>query len=146
MPGLAHNIERGFLNNLDLHLRDVAETLLILHPLRTLLTIKLEGPDETLRSQYDTLTDIEWEKLINAVLLTKVTYFELNEHFTLEELDLLDQVVMLAMNGAHTQRQALSSGSQLSYPVFNNWLAQLKKWIKYQRGEGPKPTVSYTLA
>ncbi|MFA6699081.1 MAG: hypothetical protein WCS28_02830 [Thiomicrospira sp.] len=118
MPGTNHQVETQLLNNLPLSLRAAAEDLLKHNTLKTLLLMRREGVSPFLHKTYPNVNDIEWIKIINYVILTKVSYFEINNQFSGRHLDKLLQIAQDAMDLPDPNPINLYRATEHRYPVF----------------------------
>lgn len=96
MPGSSHDVDPSFMDTLALSIREPALDLIRFSSLKELLTIRLDGPSQILKEQYPTLTRDEWNKTLNAVILTKVSYFQVQLHFPNRYIDKLIEITAFA--------------------------------------------------
>lgn len=96
MPGSSHDVDPSFMDNLELSIREPALDLIRFSSLKELLTIRLDGPRQLSKAQHPTLTRGEWNKILNAVILTKVSYFQVQLHFPNRYIDRLFEVLAFA--------------------------------------------------
>lgn len=126
MPGTNHQLEKGFIDELDIHQRAVADEMLKLYSLKTLVDIRQQGPSETLRKQFAHINEFEWIDLIQKVLLAKISYFEPNDHFNLQELDKLLQIAKDSLGlSENADEQKIVQYTAQRYPIFSNVLQQI---------------------
>jgi hypothetical protein len=123
MPGSSHDVDPSFMDNLPLPLRDPALDFIRYSGLKELLTMRLEGPSQFLKEQYPALTADQWNKILDAVILTKVSYFELEVKFPNRYIDKLIEIIAFAYN-------MKSEGITELYQALINDHPQMAAWIK----------------
>jgi hypothetical protein len=96
MPGSSHDVDPSFMDTLALSLREPALDFIRFSGLKELLTIRLEGPCQRSKEQFPILTRDEWNKLLDAVILTKVSYFQVQLHFPNRYIDKLIEITAFA--------------------------------------------------
>lgn len=135
MPGSSHDVDPSFMDTLTLSLREPALDLIRFSSLKELLTIRLEGPSQLAKEQYPTLTRDEWNKTLNAVILTKVSYFQVQLHFPNRYIDKLLEITAFAygMKGESIGElyQALSHDHSQMAAWIKNALLVKQQNIKY---------------
>jgi hypothetical protein len=75
MPGRNHTVEAGFLDALPASYRDAAADLLHFYRLSQLLDMRQNGVYPEVQNRFD-LKPIQWFEILDAVILTKVSYFD----------------------------------------------------------------------
>ncbi len=135
MPGSSHDVDPSFMDILALSLREPALDLIRFSSLKELLTIRLDGPSQRSKEQYPTLTRDEWNKILNAVILTKVSYFQVQLHFPNRYIDKLIEITAFAygMKGesiGELYQALIHDHSQMSAWIKNALLVKQQN-IKY---------------
>lgn len=120
MPGTNHHIDTTFINELPLNMRPAADDMLKNHALSELLLMRKQGVNEFLRRTYSFITDFDWILIINSVLLTKISYFEVNAHFSPAQLDKLLEIAQDALDLPDSSPKNLYKFTEYRYPVFAN--------------------------
>lgn len=118
MPGTNHQVETQFLNNLTFSLREAAEDLLKHNTLKQLLLMRRDGVNDFMKKTFPKINDLEWVQVINAVLLTKISYFEVNSQFTEKQLDKLLEIAQSAYELPGNNPVNLYRITEHKYPVF----------------------------
>jgi hypothetical protein len=125
MPGTNHQIENGFIDDLPMNVRPAAEDLLKHHTLKQLLQMRAHGVNDFLHKTYPYINEFDWINIIQSVLLTKISYFELNEHFSLRELDKLTEIAQSALDLPNNSPQKIFQYCEHRYPVFARVMEKL---------------------
>lgn len=120
MPGTNHHIDTSFIHELPLNMRPAAEDLLKHHPLKELLLMRKQGVNDVLRRCYPFINEFDWILIINSVLLTKISYFDVNSHFNPRQLDKLLEIAQDALDLPDSSPKNLYKYSEYRYPVFAN--------------------------
>lgn len=137
MPGRNHTIEVNFLDALQENARPAAMNLLHDHRLRQMLDMRLDGPSETLMQRHELTLD-EWQTVLNAVILTKVSYFELSHKMSVRHLAKLIEIAAFCLNQPGASLLQLIDITKQNYPYMADWLKKAlsiqKFWLKQQKG------------
>lgn len=116
------------------HARDIAQHLLTVTPLSELLLMwQNQKPNHELLIRHKVPVEF-WEKIIDATLLAKVTYFLPNSTFNRDEVLYLIKAGCLAIKmplDTYSVKEVIDAKSE-DYPVFINWLKQLAKLLQKQ--------------
>jgi len=80
MLGSSHNIDPSFVNNLPITLRDPASALIRVTSLKTMLEMRHDPSCHFLYGDFQ-LTHDQWQTALNAAILTKISYFEVELGF-----------------------------------------------------------------
>ena len=131
MPGTNHDVEAGFMDELPFPLRDAAVDLITYSTLREMLDIFIHGPTPFLKRKFEH-TEKEWRQLSRAVLLTKVSYFELNPLFPNRDIDRLCDIAVYAYGQADGDLVSLYHEVVNKYPYFADWLKSVIE-VKQQK-------------
>ena len=121
MPGTNHDIDATFLDNLPLAVRDAALDMLRYTSLKELVEYRLHGPSEYIVSKHN-LSDIQWEITTNAVILAKVSYFDIELHFPNRYIDKLIEIAAFAANLPTSDPMSLYDDMLLEHPKFAGWI------------------------
>lgn len=121
MPGSNHNVDASFMDALPLSLREAALELIRFYGLKKLLEYRLEAIDEFLKTQYK-LTDEQWTTVLNAVILTKISYFEIELHFPNRYIDKLIEIACFARGLASNNPIDLYQSVLSDHPNFALWI------------------------
>ncbi len=123
MPGSSHDVDPTFMDSLPLSIREPALDLIRFSSLKELLTIRLDGPSQFSMEQHPTLTRDQWDEVLNAVILTKVSYFQVQLHFPNRYIDKLIEISTFAYN-----MQGESIGELYQALIHDH--PQMAAWIK----------------
>ncbi|MCF6298512.1 MAG: hypothetical protein L3J01_01380 [Thiomicrorhabdus sp.] len=80
MLGSSHDIDPSFVNNLPLVLRDPASALIRVASLKDMLQMRQDPSCHFLYEDFQ-LTHSQWQTALNAAILTKISYFEIELGF-----------------------------------------------------------------
>jgi len=78
--GSSHNVDPSFINHLPLALRDPAMALIRVASLKVMLNMRKDPTCHFLYEDFQ-LSHSQWQTALNAAILTKVSYFELELGF-----------------------------------------------------------------
>lgn len=131
MPGTNHQVESGFLEELALNHRPAAELMLRHHTLREILLFDTKGITEQIKQDFPHIQQNEWKHISRNALLTKISYFELNELFTHEELQMLAKITFYALDLPNNSLQTIYEYSAYRYPVFAETILKLSRLLNY---------------
>ena len=126
MPGRNHTIEANFLDGLSQNLRPAAMELLHDYRLRQMLDMLLDGPNETLQARYN-LDPSQWQDLLEAVILTKVSYFELNSRMKPRHLNTLIEILSFCLHQSGASLSQLIAFTQKDTPYMAEWLQNAQR-------------------
>lgn len=124
MPGTNHNMESGFLDPIPHLLRPAATDLLQFYRLKQLIQMRKEGPYPELMNRFH-LTTPQWFRVLDAVILTKVTYFELFQEMPTSHMKLLLKTIGLAMNEPDITLTEIHRRAENRYLYFTEWTQKL---------------------
>ncbi len=96
MPGSNHDVDPSFLDNLPLIIREPALDLIRFSGLKELLEIRLNGPSQKKKERHPALSRAQWDQVLNAVILTKISYFQIQQHFPNRYIDKLLEILAFA--------------------------------------------------
>ncbi|WFE69046.1 hypothetical protein P8S54_01760 [Thiomicrospira sp. R3] len=132
MPGTNHQIESQFMDHLSFSARQAADDMLGHDTLKTFIDYKLNGINEFYKKKYPNVNELEWSKILRAVTLTKLSYFELNNYFTNREIDKWIEIAQDSFELPHGSPLYLYKMVEHKYPVFTKVL-KTAILIKQQR-------------
>lgn len=118
MPGTSHQVETGFIGELALNLKSPAEDLLKFSTLKQLILMRQHGIDDFFQKTYPFVNDTEWLDIIDKVMLTKISYFELSDRFTAAQLNKLLEIARFGLKLPNESAQSLYQITEYRYPVF----------------------------
>ncbi len=128
MIGTNHTIEPGFMNNLPIPLRGVAMDLLKFYRLKQLIVMLKTQPPQNLKSRF-TLTEQQWKVVLSAVILTKISYFNITERHSIPNMAKLFEIVKYILNTKEASIIGLDQPLEKEYPFFDRWFKNLHKTI-----------------
>lgn len=136
MPGTNHHVETGFIGELALNLKPPAEDLLKYSTLKQLILMRQHGIDDFFQKTYPFINDTDWLDIIDKVLLTKVSYFEIDDRFTAAQLNKLLEIARSAMKLPNENAKSIFHITEHRYPVFSNVIKDIisicQKKVKQQ--------------
>lgn len=124
MPGTNHDIEAGFLDNLSFSLRPAAADLLMHYRLKQLLQMQKEGAFPELTSRFD-LTAAQWLTVINAVILSKISYFRIIPEMKDEHLKVLQYAASHALHQPGMSLIEIYKRTEQSYTYFSQFVLKM---------------------
>ena len=122
MPGSNHSFETKFINDTPLRLRDTCRYLLEKYSLSQMLSLqqKQERPEQLVE-----MSDAEWEAVLRAVILSKLTYFNLNtDLLTKQHLSFITFIFVRNFNRGSDLNEILRQVTY-NYSVLEIWLQDL---------------------
>jgi len=125
MPGRNHTIEAGFLDELPVSLRAPAADLLHYYRLKQLLEMHFKGVDGYLSNQF-ALSPTQWQKVLDAVILTKVSYFEVTPQMSPKHINRLIKITAFALHEPKPTLSGLYKQVERHYPYFASWLKKVQ--------------------
>jgi len=125
MPGRNHTIEAGFLDELPVSLRATAADLLHYYRLKQLLEMHFKGVDGYLSNQF-ALSPTQWQKVLDAVILTKVSYFEVTPQMSPKHINRLIEITAFALHEPKPTLSGLYKQVERHYPYFASWLKKVQ--------------------
>lgn len=123
MPGSNHQMESGFLEELPYSLRPAAADLLQNYRLKQLIEMRQEGPYPEVVKRFHLKTP-QWFQVLDAVLLCKISYFELSATMQTNHIRLLMKVIALATNEPDITLPDLLKKTEKHYTYFSDWVRQ----------------------
>lgn len=121
MPGSSHDVDPSFMDAVPLAMRDPALDMIRYASLREMLLMRQEGPSDYYRNKYS-LTPSQWQFVLNAVILTKVSYFQITTDFPDAYIDKLVEIAAYAHGVPGSRAQDLYQMMLNDHPIFANWL------------------------
>lgn len=121
MPGSNHDVDPSFMDSLPISLRDASLELFRYYSLKQMIELRLNGVDEFLQNRYR-LSEIQWLEAINAVLLTKISYFQIELHFPNRYIDKLIEMACYANAMAKNDPIELYHSMLKDHPQFAQWV------------------------
>ncbi|MDX1795576.1 MAG: hypothetical protein R3219_02520 [Hydrogenovibrio sp.] len=131
MPGSNHQMESGFLDELPHSLRPAAADLLQNYRLKQLIEMRKEGPYPELAKRFHLKTP-QWFQVLDAVLLSKISYFELSSNMRADHIRLLMKTIALATNEPDITLTDLLKKTEKRYTFFSDWI---RKFIEINRSK-----------
>lgn len=121
MPGSNHDIDATFMDNLPIAVRDAALDLIRFSSLKDMLDYRLNGPSEFHKNKFK-LNETQWNTTLNAVILTKVSYFEIEMNFPNRYIDKLIEIAAFAYGLGQLDPIELYQSMVSEHPKFAAWL------------------------
>lgn len=121
MPGSNHDIDASFMDALPISVREAATDLIRYSSLKDMLSYKLEGPSEFLKDRFPLSAD-QWSAVLNAVILTKISYFKIEVHFPNRYIDKLIEIACYARGLPANNPMDLYQSVLSEHPNFANWI------------------------
>ncbi|WP_157760800.1 hypothetical protein [Hydrogenovibrio halophilus] len=125
MPGMNHEFEANFLDELPPVTREAAASLLQFYRLRQLMDMRQFGPDKRMSEDFD-LTPSQWNQVLDAVILTKVSYFVIDTSMPPKYIKKLLDIAGWALEEPETNLQQMKRLTQRNYPFFYDWLKKVE--------------------
>lgn len=121
MPGTSHNVDPSFMNRLPVSFQEPALELIRFSSLKDLLIMRTQGPSQFMRDKYS-LDIMQWNILFNAVILTKVSYFQIEINFPNRYIDKLIEIAAFAYDAPNKNAAQLYQAMLSDHPYFAEWL------------------------
>jgi len=121
MPGSNHDIDATFMDALPLAVREAALDLIRYASLKELIEYKQNGPSEFLTNKFK-LSPEQWLLVLNSVILTKVSYFDIQLHFPNRYIDKLIEISAACHNRESADPVDLYQSMVAEHPKFAEWL------------------------
>lgn len=121
MPGSNHDIDATFMDALPLAVRDAALDLIRFASLKEMLDYRVNGVSEFHQNKFK-LTEAQWVSTLNAVILTKVSYFEIELNFPNRYIDKLIEIAAYAYGLQKLDPIELYQAMLSEHPKFAAWL------------------------
>jgi len=121
MPGSNHDIDASFMDTLPFSLRDVALELIRFSSLKDMLEMLQNGPNKQLKSNFN-LTPQQWNQVLNTVILTKISYFQISTNFPNVYIDKLIEIAAFAYGKKGANAAELYQAMLNEHPMFADWL------------------------
>lgn len=139
MPGRNHSVEAGFLDSLPNSLRPAAADLLHYYRLSQLIKMRKEGVDDNLQQRFD-LKTIQWFQALDAVILTKVSYFEVSTQMPPKHINKLLEITAFALHEPDATLSELYKRVEKDYVFFADWLKHVHEvrveFVKHAKSKG----------
>jgi len=106
---------------LPISVREAATDLIRLSSLKDMLEIRQDGPTDFLKSRFN-LNPEQWQTVVNAVILTKVSYFKIELHFPNRYIDKLIEIACYAHGMPSNVPIDLYQSVLSNHPNFAAWI------------------------
>ncbi|WP_319558478.1 hypothetical protein [Thiomicrorhabdus sp.] len=124
MFGDQDNIDSSFMDRLPVSYRNPALELISQTDLRSMLLMRKQGVPIELESKYQ-LSSQQWLQIINSVILTKLSTFEVNTGFPNRYINKLVEIVGAVYGMPNKTARQLEVLFRENHPHFADWLANL---------------------
>lgn len=131
MPGSNHDIDASFMDALPFSLREAALNLLRYSSLSQMLEMVRNEPSDYLGSQFS-LTSQQWNQVLNAVILTKISYFQISLEFPDVYINKLLEIAAFSFGMSGSNPAELYQAMLNQHPVFAEWIKK-SLMIKQQK-------------
>lgn len=123
MPGSNHDVDPSFMDALPFSVRDAALDLIRFSSLKDMLIMRKEGPSEFLKKNFS-LTPMQWNEVLKAVILTKISYFDIAPNFPNPYIDKLHEIAAAAYGMPGKNPADLYQAMLTDHPYFAQWLTK----------------------
>ncbi|WP_040727681.1 hypothetical protein [Thiomicrorhabdus sp. Kp2] len=135
MPGSNHDLDPSFMDALPISVRDAGLDLIRFYSLKQMINLRINGVDEYLQNRFK-LNEEQWLNVLNAVILTKISYFQIELHFPNRYIDKLIEISSFANGMASKDPIELYHSMLTDHPQFAEWIKnaiQIKQQnLRYQ--------------
>lgn len=121
MPGSNHDVDASFMDTLPISVRDAGLELIRFSGLKDLLEMRLNGPNEFMRTNFD-LDENQWVEVLDAVILTKISYFTIELNFPNRYIDKLIEIACFAYGFKSEDPVTLYQSTLPDHPQFASWI------------------------
>ncbi|MDG6777190.1 hypothetical protein QCB44_00575 [Thiomicrorhabdus sp. zzn3] len=136
MPGSSHEVDPTFMDELPLSVRDPALDMIRYATLKEMLLMRINGPTSYYRERYS-LSEEQWTLVLNAVLLTKISYFQITMDFPNAYIDKLLEIAAFAAGLPGQDAAGLYKAMVNDHPMFADWIKRCLI-VKQQKARGQK--------
>ena len=126
---MAHQVETDFMNALPPSLRPAASELYLKENIDELVESRLKSISEVYKKAYS-LSDEQWKRVLNAVILTKFSKIHLGSHLTAEHLAQLNYMVKFTLDMQDATIDEILILLEENATTFALWYKKLLKLIK----------------
>lgn len=126
---MAHQVETDFMNALPPSLRPAASELYLKENIDGLVESRLKNISEAYEKAYS-LSDEQWKRVLNAVILTKFSKIHLGSHLTAEHLAQLNYMVKFTLDMQDATIDEILILLEENATTFALWYKKLLKLIK----------------
>ncbi|MBN2866220.1 MAG: hypothetical protein JXK16_09460 [Thiotrichales bacterium] len=123
MPGSNHDVDPSFMDALPFSVRDAALDLIRFSSLREMLEMHQNGPTDFLKNNFD-LTPQQWNQVLNTVILTKISYFQISLLFPNVYIDKLLEIAAFAYGTKGANPAELYQSMLNQHPQFAEWIKE----------------------
>lgn len=121
MPGSNHEVDASFMDELPFSVRDAALDLIRFSSLKQMLEMHQNGPTDYLQNNFD-LSPQQWTQVLNTVILTKVSYFQISPLFPNVYIDKLLEIAAFAYGMKGSNAAELYQAMLNPHPQFAGWI------------------------
>jgi len=123
MLGTSHDIDPSFIDSLPFPLQAPALELIRSASLKEMLEMRLNTSQHLIKDQYQ-LSILQWTAIINAVILTKVSYFKLEKGFPNTYIDKLIEIISNALGMPNKDSSILYQALIHDHPFLARWIEE----------------------
>lgn len=136
MIGTNHMVEAGFMDKLPFTHRDAALDLLKFFRLKQLVEMRQTAPTLELRKRFN-LTSDQWTEVLNAIILTKLSYFTISMSYPNTYINKLLEIAAYALGTPGSSLGEMYAKTEKEFPFFARWLksAHDVKLLKYRQAQ-----------
>ncbi len=121
MLGSSHNIDPSFINNLPLILREPAMAVIRYASLKEMLQMRKKPESHFVYNDFQ-LSYSQWQTTLNAAILTKISYFELELGFPNVYINKLIEIASFAYGMPNKPAPVLYQAMQHEHHQMAAWL------------------------
>lgn len=147
MPGSNHDVDASFMDALPFSVRDAALELIRFSSLKQMLEMLQNGPNEFMKNNFS-LTQQQWNQVLNTVILTKISYFQISPLFPNVYIDKLIEIAAFVSGRKGANAAELYQAMLNDHPVFAEWIKncllvkQQKARTQHNLAQAAKNTVN----
>lgn len=128
---MVHKLETYFMNELPPSLKKVAGDLYLKEGLDALVEYRLKSVCESYQAVYS-LSEEEWQRVLNALILTRLSTLHLGSHLNCEHLNQLNYLVKLTLDMQDEKLDDILVYLEQNASEFLIWYKHLIKMICQQ--------------
>ena len=136
MLGSNQDIDASFMDALPFSARDAALELIRFSSLKAMLEMQQNGPNEFMQNKFP-LTQQQWNQVLNTVMLTKVSYFQITPELPNAYIDKLIEIAAFAFGKKGANARELAQAMVKHHPLFAKWLQNCIR-VKEQKAQMAK--------
>lgn len=130
MPGTSHQFESRILESLPIKYEAVVVRLLNFCALEEMVMLLEHGPTDELRGLFPNVKPEDWPILFRKVTAARITYLEVNNNYSLEQLTFLVDLLAECLSAENASQAELALVVNPNHEYLRFWLKRTFALIK----------------